>query len=55
MKLKDLNKGETFSPTNNPSLKCVKGGGVVGKAGYYHCHSDIGWLKLPGELEVTQF
>ena len=55
MKLKDFNKCDEFSPANNPSLKCVKGGRVVGKAGYYHCHYDFGWLQLPGELEVTHF
>ena len=55
MKLKDLNKGDKFSPTNNPSLKCVKGSRVVGKAEYYHCNSNIGWIKLHGELKVTYF
>ena len=53
MKLKDLKKGDTFSPVNNPSLKCVKGSRVVGKSECYDCNSDIGWLKLHGELEVT--
>lgn len=52
MKIKDLKRGEKFSPTNNPNLKCEKGSKVIGKDNYFHCKTDIGWLKLPGELEV---